>query len=245
MPMAEATTRPEIMLVGVVHGDPGGYDKLKRLLERLRPRFISVEISEYSWRYRRRQEAGWQRQLELGRQSLPERQRRHMALDRVAAQIAYPFEVKVAEDYARQHGVGWLAVDLNSLAREHLPRYGAELLQPENLQHLVLTPDGDWGEYIQQEYRRARRGLRTGQDRAVVTVETVQARLREKVLAHRVARLAKQWWRLAHVGGWEHLVRGGARKTMADFLALWRPQRLLLDETAASRTGEEGPEVGE
>jgi hypothetical protein len=236
--MAEAAVYPQIVLVGVVHGDPGGYDKLRRLLARLRPRFISVEISEYSWRYRRSREARWQRQLQVGRQALPEGKRTHLSLDRVAAQIAYPFEVKAVEDYARSHGAGWLAVDLNSPAREHLPRYGAELLHPGNLQHLVLTPDGDLGEYIRQEYQRARRGLLDGQGRAAVTWEAPQARLREKVLAHRVARLAKQWLHVVHVGGWEHLVRWGRRKSLADYLAAWRPQRLLLDEMAELGSGE-------
>ncbi len=56
----------------------------------------------------------------------------------------------------------WQAVDINALAREHLPRYGEELLSPDNLRNLALTPDADWGEYIRQEYRRARRALQTG-----------------------------------------------------------------------------------
>ncbi len=88
--------------MGVVHGDPEGYDKLMRVFDRVRPRIISVEISEYSWRYRRSQEARWQRQFQLGLQSLPRQQRNHLALHKVAAQIACPFEARAAEDYAQQ-----------------------------------------------------------------------------------------------------------------------------------------------
>ncbi len=36
--------------------------------------------------------------------------------------------------------------------------------------------------------------------------------MREKVLAHRVGRLAKQWLRVVHVGGWEHLITVGPEK---------------------------------
>jgi hypothetical protein len=228
----KVTGRSEIFLVGVVHGDPDGYDKLLRLLQRLRPRIISVEISEYSWRCRRRQEARWQRQFQRGLRSLPPEQRKHVALLKVAAQIDCPFEVRAAEDYGRRWGVAWQAVDINSLAREHLPRYAGELLSPDNLRNLVLTPDADWGEYIRQEYRRARRALQAGQigvDGLAARAGFPAAAMREKVLAHRVRRLARKWPRVVHLGGWEHLITSGPNKTMADFLTAWRPQRLLLD----------------
>jgi hypothetical protein len=228
-----AVEQPEIILVGVVHGDPEGYDKLIKFFHRVRPRVISVEISKYSWRYRRNQKAQWQQRFQHSRQYLPLQQRHHLALHKLAAQIALPFEARAAEGYAQQHGVSWQAVDINAIAREHLPRYDEELLSPDNLRKLALTPDAAWGEYIRLEYRRARLVLQTGRSSVMVmTTGAVppQAGMREKVLAHRVDRLAKQWLRVVHVGGWEHLIRSGPRKTMADFLAVWRPQGLLLDE---------------
>lgn len=234
--MDQGVERLEIFLVGVVHGDPEGYDKARRLLDRVRPQTISVEISEYSRRFRCCREARWQRQFQLGLQSLPRQQRNHLSLHKVAAQIACPFEVRAAEDYAQEHGVGWQAVDINALSREHLPRYGEELLSPNNLRNLALTPDADWGEYIRQEYRRARIALQTGQGRGMVIPDTEvasQAAMREKVLAQRVRRLAQKWLRLVHLGGWEHLITYGPRKTMADFLSAWRPKRLLLDNPEA------------
>jgi hypothetical protein len=223
--------QPEIILVGVVHGDPEGYGKLIKFFHRVRPRIISVEISEYSWHYRQSQKAHWQQRFQHSRQSLPPQQRHHLALHKLAAQIALPFEARTAEDYAQQHGVSWQAVDINAIAREHLPRFGEELLSPDNLRNLVLTQDAVWGEYIRQEYRRARRVLQTGRGSGMVmTTGAVppQAGMREKVLAHRVAQLAKHWLRVVHVGGWEHLIRSGPRKTMADFLSVWRPKRVLL-----------------
>ncbi len=234
--MDEGGKYPKIILVGVVHGDPEGYDKLKKLLESTGPRLISVEISEYSRRYRRRWQVRWQRQFQLACQALPPELRRHLAFQKVAAQISYPFEVKAAEDYAREHGSAWRAVDLEGIAREHLPRYEAELLSPENLRHLILTEDGDWQEHIKQEYQRARRVLQAGRDREIRPKGSVlppQITLREKVLARRVARLAKEWSKIVHVGGWEHLRRSEANQTMADFLAVLRPVRVLLDGNCA------------
>jgi hypothetical protein len=225
--------QPTLVLVGVVHGDPAGYEQLKRLLEQRRPRLISVEISEFSWRWRCHREARWQQLLQLAREALPPAERRHLALQRVAAQIALPFEVRAAADYAREHGVAWRAVDLKSVAREHLPRYETELLNPDNLRRLALTPDGDWGDYIRREYQRARRAWQAGRAGSLAgTTLPPETTLREKVLAHRVARLAREWGRLVHVGGWEHLIVSGRRITMADFLATWRPARVLLDESS-------------
>jgi hypothetical protein len=227
----------EIILVGVVHGDPEGYNKLTGLLRRTGPRVISVEISEYSWRYRRGRQARWRRQFQLAGQALPPEQRRHLALQKVAAQIAYPFEVKAAEDYARKYGAAWRAVDLNRMAQAHLPRYEAELLSPDNLRFLISTEDGDWQEHIRQEYQRARRALQAGRNRRCMSTAgrvrgdlSALTTLREKVLAHRVARLAREWSKIVHVGGWEHLVRWETPQTMADFLAALLPVRVLLDQ---------------
>ena len=78
--------------------------------------------------------------------------------------------------------------------------------------------------------------------------QSPQTTLREKVLARRVARLAKAWSKIVHVGGWEHLVRSeeninlisvtqssvlspqSSVQTMADFLAALQPEIVLLDE---------------
>jgi hypothetical protein len=230
---AAAPEQPTLVLVGVVHGDPAGYEKLKRLLEQRRPRLISVEISTFSWRFRRDREARWQQLLQLARRALSPAERRHLAVERVAAQIALSFEVRAAADYAREHGATWRAVDLKGVAREHLPRYETELLQPDNLRRLALTPDGDWGDYIRREYQRARQAWQAGRASGLAgTTLPPETTLREKVLAHRVARLARKWGRLVHVGGWEHLIVSGRGITMADFLTTWRPARVLLDESS-------------
>lgn len=224
---------PDITLVGVVHGDPEGYDKLKELFRRLRPLGISVEISEYSRRYRRHHQAQWQRQFESARQVLPPEVRNHLALQKLAAQIAFPFEAKAAAAYAREHGLTWRAIDLNSIAREHLPCYATQLLSPDNLRQLITTPDGDWQDYIRREYCRARRISPACQALTLHPAgmaSAPQATLREKVLAHRVVLLAKEWSKIVHVGGWEHMLRSGESRTMADFLAPWRPEVILLDD---------------
>jgi hypothetical protein len=224
-----AKTRLEIILVGVVHGDPQGYNKAMALLEELRPAAVGVEISRYSWDYRRRWVRRWQEQFRAAQAALPPAHRQHLALQRLAAQIALPFEVRAAAAYARCHRRVWAPLDINAISREHLPRYHRELLTPENLRHLTADPDGSLAAFIRREYDRAVHLLgRPGAPWPRCLAVDPQSTMREKVLAHRLRRLAQQWSRVVHFGGWEHLIYTGGHHTLADLLAPWEPQRLLL-----------------
>ena len=233
-------TRPEIILVGVVHGDPEGYAKALSLLEYWQPRVVSVEISGFSWRYRRRHADLWQRQFQAGLAALPAAQRRHLALERLAAKIALPFEVRAARAFGRRYSRPWQAVDIAALAREHLPCFSRELLQPANLRQLLATPDGDFQAAVRQEYARAWRLLSSQAPYWPLRPQELiaQTTMREKVLAGRVRRLARRWHRVVHLGGWEHLVCTGQDQTMADFLAPLQPQRLVLSDRHAPIPGE-------
>ncbi|AEB08599.1 hypothetical protein [Desulfobacca acetoxidans] len=225
--------QPEIFLVGVVHGDPEGHDKALELLAKVRPRVISVEISDFSLLYRWRYQSRWHLRFQDLLKTLTPAEQRHPALKKVAAQIDYPFEVQAAQDYAGQHGIPWQAVDLNCIAREHLPRYRRELLTLDNLRNLTLTADGDWRQYILREYKRARRAI---YGRPMITPTALfskpspQAAMREKIMARRIKRLACTYNRLVHLGGWEHLAPRPERDSLADWLASGRPRIVLLDD---------------
>lgn len=229
----DADQKAKLILVGTVHGDPWGYQRAGKLLAMVRPRLITVEISRFSLRFRQQQKLVWQRQFRQALASLTPAERRHLALKRVAAQIAWPFEVQIAQDYATQTGVGWRAIDIGRLARYHLRRYRREFLTPENLQNLLLTEDGDWGQYIHQEYRQAHlalsqpdrwRGLRR---QPWVPPETAG---REKILARRLRALANGVGRVVHLGGWTHLLTGAGGPTLAQHLQDLQPRRFLLDQ---------------
>lgn len=232
----------EIFLLGVVHGDPWGYERAWTLLNRLQPRIITVEISRYSLVYRRRHTEAWLRQFAAACEQLPADMRRHLALQRLAAQISWPFEARVAAAYAQAAGIPWEPVDLNLIARRHLPLYSRELLTPANLQALLQSPDGNWLADIRQQYRRAARELAQPRATAPLTWSTPapHQRLREKIMAGRLRRLAKRWGRLVHLGGWEHLRVAPGLQTVASYLRRWHPVRLLL--TAATQE-QEGPGV--
>jgi hypothetical protein len=148
-----------LTLIGTVHGDPRGRARAGELLDRLGPELVTVEISPFSLRYRGRHEARWQRQLADALAELPEGAALHLAIRRLAAQVALPFEVRAAQDYSRRAVVPWRPLDLGFLSRRHLPRYGPELLNPANLKALLTTVDGELEEFVAGEFRRAREAL--------------------------------------------------------------------------------------
>jgi hypothetical protein len=218
-----------LILIGTVHGDPRGYARAWELLNHLRPDLVTVEISPFSLRYRRRHGSCWQRQLARALAELPAGAARHLAIQRLAGQVTLPFEVGAAWDYSRGRGVPWRPLDLGSPARRHLPRYGPELLSPANLQALLDTPDGSLEEWSAAEFRRARLVLARS-PRRLFSGGGPETWRRERFLARRLRRLASRYGRVAHLGGWEHLVdwqeSGGLWRGLADLA----PQRLLLDE---------------
>jgi hypothetical protein len=188
-----------------------------------------VEISPFSLRYRLKHASGWQRQITQALSQFPPAAVRHLAIQRLVAQVALPFEVRAARDYHRRSGVPWRPLDLGGLARRHLPRYSSELLSLANLQALLATSDGTLTEFVAAEFRQARLALARS-PRRLLTSGTKEILRRERFLARRLRTLAFRYRRLVHLGGWEHLV------AWQDAAGLWRdledlqPRRLLSDD---------------
>ena len=212
-----------------MHGDPRGYDRARQVLARLKPHLVTVEISPFSLRYRQRHGPRWRRQLAQAQARLPAAATRCLAIQRLAAQVALPFEVQAARDHGRQFGVPWRALDLGAAARRHLPRYGPEFLSPANLQELLTTPQGDLEEFVAGEFRRARLAWARAPRRPYAP-DAAETRKRERVLARRLRRLTSRYGRIVHLGGWEHLVCWQDAPGLWGTLADLAPRRLLLDE---------------
>jgi len=218
-----------LILVGTVHGDPQGQARAEKLLHHLRPDLVTVEISPFSLGYRLKHGRGWQRQLAAALAELPAGAERHLAIRRLAAQVALPFEVRAAGEYSRSLNVSWRPLDLGFVSRRHLPRYAAELLSPANLEALLATADGDLKNFVAGEFRRARQAW-TGAPRRRIFPGVPETVRRERFLARRLRRLAARYRRVVHLGGWEHLVAWEDSPGLWSDLADLKPRRLLLDE---------------
>jgi hypothetical protein len=227
--MHEPIAGYNLMLIGTVHGDPRGQARTGKLLNHLGPDLVTVEISPFSLRYRRQHEARWQRQLANALAELPEGAALHLAIRRLAAQVALPFEVRAARDYSRRADVPWRPLDLGFLSRRHLPRYGPELLSPANLQALLTTADGELKDFVAAEFRRARQAL-AGVPRRPLSPRGSETWRRERFLARKLRGLTSRYRRVVHLGGWEHLVAWQDSPGLWGDLADLKPGRVLLDE---------------
>jgi hypothetical protein len=217
------------ILIGTVHGDPRGLARAAKLLLHLRPDLVTVEISPFSLRYRLQHGRCWQRQLAANLAALPAGAERHLAIQRLAAQVALPFEVRAACDYSRRINVPWRPLDLGSLSRRHLPRYETELLSPANLEALLATPDGDLEDFVAGQFCRARQAL-AGAPRRSIFPGIPETLRRERFLARRLRRLVSRHRRVVHLGGWEHLEAREDSPSLWSDLADLQPGRVLLDE---------------
>jgi hypothetical protein len=194
---------------------------------------LAVEISLFSMRYRRRYAQRWQRQLQQFLDTLPLEDRSHPALKRLEAQLAWPFEVRAAQEYAQAAGIAWQPIDGGELSRWHLARYSSELLTFENLRNLLLTKKGDFRKEITLEYRRARLALTEPEHFGGLIDRLRQDKLmlkREKLLARRLRSLTVAGLRIVYLGGWSHLLTGEGWPTLAQQLHDLQPQKILLDE---------------
>jgi hypothetical protein len=218
-----------LILIGTVHGDPQGRARAGKLLLHLRADLVTVEVSPFSLGYRLKHGRSWQRQLAAALAELPAGAERHLAIQRLAAQVALPFEVRAAGDYSRMVNVPWRPLDLGFLSRRYLPRYATELLSPANLEALLATADGDLEDFVAGQFHRARQAWAGGPRRRIFpgVPETVR---RERFLARRLRGLVCRYRRVVHLGGWEHLVAWEDSPGLWSGLADLKPRRMLLDE---------------
>jgi len=220
-----------LTLVGVVHRDPEGGEKLLRLLESLRPDAMTVELSPLGlvWREARSREL-LQRLDELVRH-FPPGGRGHDQVQLIREALRIPFEFSASQSYAGRHGVPLHLVDFNWVSREHLPWYESEIITSHNLKALLEEPARSLAARVNKEYRRAEACLAQGlskKDKESATWEEANSRRRERFLACRVRSVAERHRRVTHIGGWVHLVCDAEGHSLASLLREIEPQRLLL-----------------
>ncbi len=198
----------ELYIVGTIHLDIASAPVLGRLLERLDPCAITVEISRFSVEFRSSMEERWQERLRRILDAVPEA-RNHYRVELLRRQLSMPFEWTVSSSYASVRGIRCMAVDSGALAREELPSWMDTLLTEDNVRALASLPVVEMDDYFARHRREALETL-SGQ-RNVVTFPPASKfwGRRENILRKRVDRIRKKFKRTVHVGGWTHAVPFG------------------------------------
>ena len=206
----------ELFVIGTIHRVPELKAYLERLLFQISPRLISVEISPYSLKLRKKRKDLWRRRLEELSKSLTlEKSPVLEGLERI---IEFPYEVSAAFKVAQRLKIKVLPLDISSIARKHLAQFES-LLTPEGIKEILRAPPPS----LEKEFAFARLTLKNNLSPPVSPEDL----FREEVMAQRLKRLVKRYKPLVHVGGWGHLQGLGQRLPEARLIFLDAPSALF------------------
>lgn len=229
-----------LTLVGTVHRDSRGEERLARLLRQLAPDELTLEMSPTSLRYREERGHLLLQRLDriLTRLGVPDRDREalenHPALADIRSLIALPFEYRAAADYAKQHRIPLSLIDLPEVSQRKLQRVESELITLPNLRALLAHPALP----ASAETYHSAAALVLRQSSAAVRAAFLAGRRGSEGIGPRDREMAATIRRhldaapqlsLVHIGGWVHLIDDPAGETLFSLLSDLAPQRLLLD----------------
>jgi pheromone shutdown protein TraB len=244
--MIEAANEPDIpllTLIGTVHRDPRGEERLLSLLRNLHPDLITLEMSEKAFAYRQGEARHLLLRLDrilarlaLALQVEPATLEEHPAVADIRTLLAMPFEYRAAAAYADEVAAPLHLIDLSDVSAAKLRRVETELITYRNLRVLVTLPAGaeksdfegygqakamilrDSGETVRQAFLDGRRGS-----------EGIGSR--DRWMAGRIRHLLadRPGGHLVHVGGWVHLIDDARGETLYSLLRDLKPKRLLLE----------------
>ncbi len=236
-------TSPLLTLIGTIHRDREGAVKLRRLLERLRPDEITLEMSPLALHYRRteglrqlqRLEAVLDRlasELGLQRQDLW----KHPAIEGIRSLLTLPFEYRAASEFAEETGIPVGLIDLSEISEIKLAKVESELITIRNIRVLASLPETR--AVSSAESRRIARAMVLSNPETAVRQDFLEKRrgregigFRDRHMEREIRRRleARPKGRLVHIGGWVHLVEDDQGETLYSRLMDLTPRRILLE----------------
>jgi len=233
---------PKLTLIGAVHRDPRGAERLLAALRRLRPDLVTLEMSAKAFAYRQGEARLQLQRLEEILARLAEETARPLAellalpaIADIRALLDLPFEYRAAADYAAEAGISVQLIDLCDVSAVKLRRVETSLITYRNLRVLIKLPLGqekngwegyelarsligrDPGSAVRQAFLERRRG-----DEGIGP--------RDRWMAEQIARLLADGrvGHLVHIGGWVHMVGDERGETLFSLLERFEPVRELL-----------------
>ena len=207
----------EIHFAAVVHFDPKGYTKLVRLLDKIKPSHVFVELSPWGLMLRKQ----YSRFL-LGRLRENLRQAasalkvkytetlKHPSIQSIIAKISIPYEYRAAFKYSMKSGTGISLVDSSLYSITHTADW-KHLISTTNLISLLGQELPSLRAHVAFEYRLAREILNIQKSESGMNfhpTEDIREREREEWL---FLQLKLQLGifepeKSLYVGGWKHFI---------------------------------------
>lgn len=237
----------ELILIGTVHRDPDGAARLRRLLTRVGPAAVAVEVSPYGLYYRRRNGRRLRRRLMRKVRRAAEAMKVSWwewgQIHAIRAQIAVPFEYRSGLAYCHERGAAFSCLDSSHWSKTWIDTQWQQLLSRENLISLLQQIPENLRQEVRKSYQLAARLLNAKEQFPVSAfvrswLADPRWQRREAELARGLQRLYGQLprGRLAYVGGWQHLLGANAGGTVYERLAQLKPKRILLNKRLENST---------
>jgi hypothetical protein len=241
----EKRSAPRLLLIGTVHREPAGEEMLRALLAARDPDQITLEMSPYALAFRQDHGASLLLRLETILDRLaaagaaPRRDLgKHPAVTGIRTLLELPFEYRAALAFAEATGRPLTLIDLPEVSAHKLRQVEEELISYDNIKVLVRQPEHL--PEVEESYAMART-LLFGAPVAGVARDFLQRRRGDEGIGRRDAVMAaairtglrqRPGVRLAHIGGWVHLVDDPRGETLYSLLRDFQPERILLNNYA-------------
>jgi pheromone shutdown protein TraB len=227
-----------LVLIGTVHHDPRGYDRLLRVLPDVQPDIVTLELSPYGRGFRAKHSGKLSRRIQSLAQTLQGSEYSTAGLLPAAVQqllsaVTLPFEYCAARDYARASNIPLYCIDLSHISRRRLLMLKDEGLTRRNIAVLLKLPDKNLQNSVNLCYKRAAAAWHAQGDRHRPGAAVDQADIeRDAHMSRRLRNLHARFpcKRIAHIAGWEHCADSAGAPTLYGLLRDLRPQRILLFE---------------
>ena len=214
--------KPKLFLIGIVHRDPDGQNRLAEFLERLQPRAITVEISPYGLAFRKKNlsvlgKTFFENLSLIAREkgSTIDRLLKNGHIAEIREHFEFPFEYRAAREYAKVNEILLIPADVSRYARRKT-QFFHELVSYDNLKTLLDFTSYPLDKKIASEYARAGDYLdgKIDPDRLFMGWNNKMReewRKREKHIVHTIHRILRclenhGGGTLVHLGGWVHVV---------------------------------------
>jgi hypothetical protein len=216
-----------LTLVGVVHRDPRGEQRVGSIIEQIACDAVALEVSEYAHKWRLEnglrlagRVAQIVRDIALKTDRAEDELLNHGEVQGVLETLLIPFEVRAAVRYQMTTGNPFYLLDDSSVSERLLSVIEKEMVSETNITGLVARSDFDYQESIDRLYEECSRFLEcepVPRHKTRLSDETIALNeQRDELIANRLFQLMSDvpgHW--AYVCGFAHMIRSDGFENIA------------------------------